>query len=310
MRAKILVSVVTYNRKELLKENIEALLNQSYKDFDIFIINNKSTDGTEQILDYYKAKVDKFDYITLDENVGGAGGFNYAIKEAIIRDYEYVWLMDDDTIPEQEALQSLINKKDILNDKFSYLASIVKWTDGNWCKTNIPLEKRLIKNKLNNVNNGLIEIIRSSFVSCFVNLKRSREYGLPIKEFFIYGDDAEYTGRISTYNPAFLDINSCVVHKMNKNESDSNETEKSRIPRMFYSYRNNFYIERKRGICRTIRFIIKYFYHLFKCLFFKNKYRFSKIFYMTKGMIRGIFFNPKIEYVDRVKEKNKEDYNV
>ena len=186
MRAKILVSVVTYNRKELLKENIEALLNQSYKDFDIFIINNKSTDGTEQILDYYKAKVDKFDYITLDENVGGAGGFNYAIKEAIIRDYEYVWLMDDDTIPEQEALQSLINKKDILNDKFSYLASIVKWTDGNWCKTNIPLEKRLIKNKLNNVNNGLIEIIRSSFVSCFVNLKRSREYGLPIKEFFIY----------------------------------------------------------------------------------------------------------------------------
>ena len=38
--------VVTYNRLELLKENIKSLLNQTYAPNKIYIINNCSTDGT------------------------------------------------------------------------------------------------------------------------------------------------------------------------------------------------------------------------------------------------------------------------
>ena len=45
---KIVAVVVTYNRKKLLKENLNALLNQSYKDFDILLIDNASTDGTKE----------------------------------------------------------------------------------------------------------------------------------------------------------------------------------------------------------------------------------------------------------------------
>ena len=37
--------IVTYNRKKLLKENIEALLNQTFKDHDILIVDNNSNDG-------------------------------------------------------------------------------------------------------------------------------------------------------------------------------------------------------------------------------------------------------------------------
>ena len=303
-KRKILIAVVTYNRKNLLVENIESLFNQSYKNFDILIINNKSTDGTEMILKEYKDKYKQFDYVTLEKNLGGAGGFNYAVKTAIIQGYEYLWLMDDDTIPEPNALKSLITKGEFLNNKFSYLASVVKWIDGNWCKTNIPKEKKISENDIINLEKGLIEIKSSSFVSCFVNLIESKEFGLPIKEFFIYGDDTEYTSRISKHNPAFLDINSCVIHKMKNNEVNVKETEKERIPRIFYNYRNNFYIERKKGLYEIILFIIKYFYHLFKNIFFPNKYRFLKIYYMTKGILNGLFFNPKIEYING-KNNNK-----
>ena len=42
---KIAIIVVTYNRKKLLEETIEAILKQSYKDFELLLIDNNSTDG-------------------------------------------------------------------------------------------------------------------------------------------------------------------------------------------------------------------------------------------------------------------------
>lgn len=45
---KIIALVVTYNRKNLLKENLEALLKQDYSEFDILVVDNASTDGTKE----------------------------------------------------------------------------------------------------------------------------------------------------------------------------------------------------------------------------------------------------------------------
>ena len=48
---KVIAVVVTYNRKELLKEAIEALLNQEYNNCDVLIVDNASTDGTREYID-------------------------------------------------------------------------------------------------------------------------------------------------------------------------------------------------------------------------------------------------------------------
>ena len=127
---KIVAVVVTYNRKKLLKENLNALLNQSYKDFDILLIDNASTDGTKE---YVKEELEneKITYINTGANLGGAGGFNFGVREAIERGYDYAWLMDDDTIPTETALESLANKTELLKGDFSFLSSLCKWTDGN-----------------------------------------------------------------------------------------------------------------------------------------------------------------------------------
>ena len=54
---KVAAIVVTYNRKKLLLENIKALLAQTYRNLDILIIDNCSTDGTkdaiQEYIDYY-----------------------------------------------------------------------------------------------------------------------------------------------------------------------------------------------------------------------------------------------------------------
>ena len=53
MNNDVIAIIVTYNRKELLKESIEALLQQTYKNFDILVIDNASTDGTYETISSY-----------------------------------------------------------------------------------------------------------------------------------------------------------------------------------------------------------------------------------------------------------------
>ena len=46
--SSVAILVVTYNRKELLVQNIQAMLQQTCQDFDYYVMDNASTDGTEE----------------------------------------------------------------------------------------------------------------------------------------------------------------------------------------------------------------------------------------------------------------------
>ena len=51
------VIIPTYNQRDFLKKAIESVLNQSFKSFEIIIIDNFSTDGTEKLLKSFKKKI-------------------------------------------------------------------------------------------------------------------------------------------------------------------------------------------------------------------------------------------------------------
>lgn len=78
--------IVTYNRKELLTQCIEALLEMPC---DIIVIDNASTDGTEATLSSFIGS-GQISYHNTGANLGGAGGFNFAIKTALKQGYEYM----------------------------------------------------------------------------------------------------------------------------------------------------------------------------------------------------------------------------
>lgn len=144
---------------------------------------------------------------------------------------------------------------------------------------------------------GIIKLKGTSFVSVLFKRDVIKNIGFPLKEFFIWGDDAEYTHRVTENYDAYLVEDSIVVHKMGQNTGISIlEEEKNRIDRYFYDYRNRFYISKKRGA----KEVIKYFYLFLKTflliLFTKNNYKYKKVKVIFKGMFKGIFFNPSIEY--------------
>ncbi|WP_113886028.1 glycosyltransferase family 2 protein [Clostridium butyricum] len=293
---EIICVVVTYNRKKMLVENIEALLKQSYKKFDILVVDNASTDGTyEEILSFIDKK--EVNYVNTERNLGGAGGFSFGVKYAIENNYKYCWVMDDDTIMNYDALESLINKVDMLKDKFSFLCSLVKWKDGEICKMNIPgIDKKWIYTIDPSIKN-LIPIEYGSFVSCFINIKYVKLVGLPIKEFFIYADDYEFTQRLYSKEHGYLDLDSIAIHKMGKNNPlNFLEENPNRIDRYVYMYRNSMYISRKKGGINVVKQFLVCGRDILKVIFKPNSNKFRKVLIILKGMVKGLMFNPKIEF--------------
>ena len=111
-KEKTATVVVTFNRKNLLKECLDSLLNLSEKPDSIIIVDNNSSDGTEEMLkeNYLENKI--FDYLRLRENSGGAGGFYYGMKRAYEKNFDWLWLMDDDVVAEKNALETYSKYKE------------------------------------------------------------------------------------------------------------------------------------------------------------------------------------------------------
>lgn len=94
----ILAAIVTHNRSRLLKRCLDHVMAQTRPPDGLLVVNNGSTDDTEAVL-----RRRDVPFLT-QANVGGAGGFNQAIRYAVDQGYSAVWLMDDDGYPDRSAL--------------------------------------------------------------------------------------------------------------------------------------------------------------------------------------------------------------
>lgn len=291
---EVVAVVVTYNRKELLKECIEALLlNQKC---DILIIDNASTDGTKEYIKEY-IKMENIIYENTGDNLGGAGGFNYGIKEAVKLGYSYIWIMDDDSIVMKDTLERLLEADNRLKGKYGFLSSVALWKDNTICNMNIQ-RKTLTKN-VTDFSIQQQEIIMASFVSLFLKSEIIKELGLPIKDFFIWADDSEYTRRISRKYTSYLIGESRVIHKSKNNIPANIATDElERLQRYKYLYRNNVFLYKREGIKGTFFLLAKILLHIKRVVVSKSPKKIEKIKIIICNTIKGIKFNPKIEYID------------
>lgn len=297
------VVVVTYNRIALLKECLAALLNQRDKLSEIFVINNHSTDGTTEYLEGVNEPLVRV--TTLEENVGGAAGFEYGVNIAASEGKgSYVWIMDDDTIPNVDAVSALLEKAMILKNEFGFLCSNVRWTDGK--ATNIA---HVSKDWPDKVNQGLVGVVSATFVSIFVPKDNIKELGLPVGAMQIWGDDTEYTTRLSNSKPSFFVSESIVVHKTSYNlmEDSLKAIQADRIWRFKAMYRNLIYVKRHyAGKKDVLKMVLANIVTGISAITARN-HRFKRLGVALAGTWNGFFFNPTIKYpTDKTMEKEIE----
>jgi rhamnopyranosyl-N-acetylglucosaminyl-diphospho-decaprenol beta-1,3/1,4-galactofuranosyltransferase len=100
--------VVTYNRKDYLAELLPSLLQQSRPLEAIYVVDNASTDGTEEFLATRYRDEPVVRPLRLDTNSGGSGGFYAGVRRAYADGHDWFWLMDDDVTALPDGLEGLL----------------------------------------------------------------------------------------------------------------------------------------------------------------------------------------------------------
>lgn len=285
--------VVTYNRKALLKQCIEHILMQEGEEPDILVVDNHSTDGTKELIKSFMDS-NRIDYVDTGLNLGGAGGFSFGIRRATEKGYDRIWVMDDDCMPEKDALAALVQADRELKGEYGFLSSRVLWKDGNLCTMN--LQRETLTHNLKRFDRRLQPVVMASFVSLFLKRETVLELGLPIKEFFIWTDDWEYTRRISRKYPCYAVADSTVVH-FSKSNIGANIVSESvdRLDRFDYLYRNDVYLYRREGIRGFSYEVLRLSGHCLRVLLKAKDYKMERLKKIIGGTRKGLSFHPSIE---------------
>jgi UDP-galactopyranose mutase len=199
--------VVTCNRKQLLAECLDALLNQTRPVDCIFVIDQASTDGTFEMLrsrGYLSYSQMRYDRSHI--NTGGAGGFCRGMQLAHAAGFRWIWIMDDDAIAVTDALQAML--------PYAAAPGVVAIANPKLRANGHPDASHIqIRKSADSARSGPVALSFSSFVGLMVRREAIDAIGFPKAEFFLYLDDHEYCRRLCSIGAIVLAEGAAIHHK-------------------------------------------------------------------------------------------------
>ena len=213
---RISAVVVTYNRKNTLLQCLQSIEAQTAKPKRVFILDNASTDGTNDILydaGYINSERNNifFQYILNDKNEGGAGGFYRGMKVANdYGDYDALWVMDDDGIPNKDCLKNMLPYL----DKFDYISPLVVDIDNEGM---MSFEGCTVAEFKKRAKDGIVAGCANPFNGILYSKRLIDAIGYPMKEMFIWGDEINYDLRAKKagFHPVMV-VNAIHRHPLNR----------------------------------------------------------------------------------------------
>jgi len=139
-KPKVSVIIPTYNRAELLPRAIKSVLEQTYQDFEIIVVDDGSTDNTEEVIKEFQEQDKRIKYIKHDKNKGGSAARNTGIKAA---KGKYVAFLDSDDEWLQNKLECEVK---ILNNNKNCIICSTGYTFINE-RTGKIISKTIFKNQ-------------------------------------------------------------------------------------------------------------------------------------------------------------------
>jgi len=215
----VVAVVATYNRRQMLAECLQALARQTHPLTSAIVVDNASTDGTEETVAATAAP--EIAYVRLARNGGGAEGFHYGVRHALDRPADWLWLMDDDCEPEPDCLERLLASRAAADPRTSVVCPAVVSAEDRLLPLNRLLyARRLLRSPLvplpaERYDDAEAAIDTASFVGPLIRAEDARRAGLPLRELFIRFDDIEYIDRLRTAGPrAVTNVAAArIVHK-------------------------------------------------------------------------------------------------
>lgn len=268
------VVIVTYNRLDKLKIALKKFNEQSLKPTFILVVNNASTDGTNEFLTNWKEKNDK-EYkrivINLNENKGGSGGFAEALKGAIKEQANWIWVSDDDAYPEKDTLEKVSDYIEKSSDKEIAAICTTVLNNGEvdtWHRRRVQKGLLRISEKcvpIEEYKKNEFRLDEFSYVGVVIRKDVINKIGVTDDTLFINQDDTEHSLRISKIGKIVC-VPSIKIHH-NTGKLSGNEVSWKRyyeIRNRYYAYKSNF----SSRYCITFylltycKYVIKRTFHL------------------------------------------------
>lgn len=192
------IFICNYNKRDYVINCVKSVLEQSFTDFDLFVVDNGSTDDSvSKLKEIYG---DKINVIKISKNVGASAGINTGLRKGYEVGYKYIMSLDNDTVLDKDAVFELYNalsndeNAGMANSKILQLLTPEKIQEYgakiSFDNYNIEAVER---NK--NVSNSSDEIQeRDTISTCAVMIKREviEKIGFLDEEIFIYWDDIDF----------------------------------------------------------------------------------------------------------------------
>jgi GT2 family glycosyltransferase len=219
---RVVTVIVTYgDRQHLLQAVVNRLLRLEQFELieQIIVVDNCSTHPTQSYLADLENSPTPVNIIRLPENLGSAEGFRAGLKAAAQTNSEYVWLLDDDNLPNRNALTVLVNAARRYPARTAFLSlrmdrpQYVRYAMGDEEHKSFGRTNNFLGFSWKDIPRKLLRFFKSRptgatiastpravpyapYGGFFFPLNIIHEAGLPRSDYFLYGDDHEYSYRI------------------------------------------------------------------------------------------------------------------
>ena len=293
---KVAVIIINWKKYDFTLNCIDSVLKSSYKNFKIILIDNESQNSFPDEIN----KSEKIQIIKNENNEGFSRANNQGIKYSIKNGFDYVLLLNNDTLIKNDLIYSLIQQSSTLNQKIiqplilNYDGTKI-WNAGgkinNFFGTFETLKKgKSFKNFKSDKN------LTEWFTGCCVLIKSEifNHVGYFDERFFAYYEDVDYSIRLKKmgYSIALM-TNSYLQHYESASSKSINKSEGNLSPYVHYlNIRNHILILKKHS--KSFNLIGVLLYQLNKIvsylIYFLIRFRFNKFKMVSKGLIDALNF--------------------
>jgi GT2 family glycosyltransferase len=184
------IIVLNYNGAETIINCLKSIYQQQYPNYELVVVDNNSKDGSFELAKKYFSNAH---FIQNDKNIGFAAGNNVGIRFAIEKFADYIFLLNNDAIIDENALSLLISVAEN-NSEAGILSPVIFdknnriWFAGGQIKWFFMRATHLLKASSNN------PYVTDYLSGCAMLIKKEvfKKIGLLDEKYFLYYEDTDF----------------------------------------------------------------------------------------------------------------------
>lgn len=205
---KIAIIVLNWRQSDLTINCVKSLLVNNYENYRIFLVDNHSQDGSEEKFKEEFGNNPMVKILQTYDNLGYAGGNNWAIKTLGENSFDYICILNNDTLVDRNLIKALLTAAARFGEKNIYFPLIFYWESdiiqSGGLRDYLPTPFQF---KYKREKNRKLAIEESPLLSgcCFLaKLDVFRRLGGFREDFFMYGEDIEFSIRAKKLGVRFF----------------------------------------------------------------------------------------------------------